>query len=42
MFIDGEHINCSFGESMDVLNPATGKVIERVPAATPEDISKSW
>ena len=41
MFIDGEHMVSSSGEWMDVLNPATGKVIERVPAASLDDVHRA-
>jgi acyl-CoA reductase-like NAD-dependent aldehyde dehydrogenase len=40
MFIDGEHIVSSSDEWMDVLNPATGRVIERVPAASVDSVHR--
>lgn len=39
MIIGGKKTNASDGKTIEVLNPATGKVIDTVPAATPEDIA---
>ncbi|MDR3311544.1 MAG: aldehyde dehydrogenase family protein [Spirochaetaceae bacterium] len=38
MIIDGKAVGASDGATIDVLNPATGKVIDTVPAATQTDI----
>ena len=38
MIIDGKKVESLSGETFDVINPATGKVIESVPKATAEDI----
>ena len=38
MFIGGEFVDSSSGETMDVLNPATGEVIAEVPRGTAEDV----
>jgi succinate-semialdehyde dehydrogenase/glutarate-semialdehyde dehydrogenase len=38
MIIDGKAVGASNGATIDVLNPATGKVIDTVPAATEDDI----
>ncbi|MDR3259677.1 MAG: aldehyde dehydrogenase family protein [Fusobacteriaceae bacterium] len=38
MIIDGKAVGASNGTTIDVLNPATGKVIDTVPAATEDDI----
>lgn len=38
MFIDGKAVEASDGKTLDVLNPATGKVIDSVPAASKADI----
>jgi 1-pyrroline dehydrogenase len=38
MFIGGEWVESSSGETMEVLNPATGEVIAEVPRATAEDV----
>ena len=38
MIIDGKKVDSLSGETFDVINPATGKVIESVPKATAEDI----
>lgn len=39
MIIDGKKVDSISGETFDVTNPATGKVIESVPKATAEDIA---
>ena len=41
MFIDGEFVDSSSGETMEVLNPATGEVIAKVPAATSADVDRA-
>ncbi len=38
MFIDGESRDASDGATIDVVNPATGEVVDTVPAATEADI----
>ncbi|MDQ3086719.1 MAG: aldehyde dehydrogenase family protein, partial [Actinomycetota bacterium] len=40
-FIGGEWVESSSGETMEVLNPATGEVIAEVPAGTTEDVEKA-
>ena len=37
MFVDGEFVDALSGETMDVLNPATGEAIAEVPKAGEED-----
>jgi 1-pyrroline dehydrogenase len=39
--IGGEWIDSAGGETMEVLNPATGEVIAEVPAATAEDVDRA-
>ncbi len=41
MFINGKAADASDGKTLDVLNPATGKVIDTVPEATKEDLEKA-
>jgi succinate-semialdehyde dehydrogenase/glutarate-semialdehyde dehydrogenase len=41
LFIDGEWTEGKGGRSDDVLNPATGQVIGRVPVAEPEDVDRA-
>ncbi|MFN8222041.1 MAG: gamma-aminobutyraldehyde dehydrogenase [Gaiellales bacterium] len=41
MFIDGQFVDSSSGETMDVLNPATGEVIAEVPAGTADDVERA-
>ena len=40
-FIGGEWVESSSGETMEVLNPATGEVIAEVPSGTKEDVEKA-
>jgi malonate-semialdehyde dehydrogenase (acetylating)/methylmalonate-semialdehyde dehydrogenase len=40
-YINGEWVASTGSASIDVINPATGKVIEQVPAGTGEDIAKA-
>jgi len=40
-FIGGEWVESSSGETMDVLNPATGEVIAEVPRGTTEDVERA-
>lgn len=41
MYIDGEWVTSSSGEIREVINPATGKVIETVAEGTAEDVKKA-
>jgi succinate-semialdehyde dehydrogenase/glutarate-semialdehyde dehydrogenase len=41
MIIDGKKADSVSGETFDVLNPATGEVIESVPKGTPQDIKQA-
>lgn len=41
MFVNGTWVDASDGASSDVVNPATGKVIDTVPAATPQDVDNA-
>ena len=38
MIINGKKTDSSNGKTMNVINPATGKVIDTVPVATKEDV----
>ena len=40
-FIGGEWVDSAGGETMEVLNPATGDVIAEVPAATAADVDRA-
>ena len=40
-FIGGEWVEASSGETMEVLNPATGEVIAEVPRGTAEDVERA-
>jgi aminobutyraldehyde dehydrogenase len=40
-FIGGEWVDSAGGDTMDVLNPATGEVIAEVPNATAEDVDRA-
>jgi aminobutyraldehyde dehydrogenase len=40
-FIAGEFVDSSSGETMEVLNPATGEVIAEVPRGTAEDVDRA-
>jgi acyl-CoA reductase-like NAD-dependent aldehyde dehydrogenase len=40
-FIGGEFVDSSSGETMEVLNPATGEVIAEVPRGTAEDVDRA-
>ena len=42
MLIGGKRVLASDGGTIDVLNPATGQVITKVPAATAEDIETAY
>ena len=39
--VGGEWVDASGGETMEVLNPATGDVIAEVPSATAEDVGRA-
>lgn len=41
MFINGIPCDASDGATIDVINPATGAVVDTVPAATEEDVKKA-
>jgi len=41
MLIGGKEVNASNGAVMDNINPATGKVIDTVPCASPEDVEQT-
>jgi succinate-semialdehyde dehydrogenase/glutarate-semialdehyde dehydrogenase len=41
MIIDGKEAGASDGKTIDVLNPATGKVIDSIPAATEADVKRA-
>ena len=40
-WVGGEWVDAAGGETMEVLNPATGEVIAEVPRASAEDVSRS-
>jgi betaine-aldehyde dehydrogenase len=40
-FIGGEWVDSASGETMEVLNPATGEVIAEVPSCTAEDVNRA-
>ena len=40
-FIAGEFVDASSGETMEVLNPASGEVIAEVPRGTAEDVERA-
>jgi aminobutyraldehyde dehydrogenase len=41
MFVDGEFVDSLSGQTMEVLNPATGEVIAEVPSAGIEDVDRA-
>jgi 1-pyrroline dehydrogenase len=41
MFIGGEFVDSSSGETMEVLNPSTGEVIAQVPRGTADDVQRA-
>jgi len=41
MFIGGEFVDSSSGETMEVLNPSTGEVIAEVPRGTSADVERA-
>ena len=41
MIINGEHVDASDKKVIDVVNPATGEIIDTVPAATADDVQRA-
>ncbi|HKY23509.1 MAG TPA: aldehyde dehydrogenase family protein, partial [Gaiella sp.] len=41
MFVGGEFVDALSGETMEVLNPATGEVIAEVPRSSEEDVDRA-
>ena len=41
MFIGGEWVDATNGETQPILNPATGEVIAEVPKATADDVNRA-
>lgn len=41
MFINGKAVDSSDGQTIEVTNPATGAVLDTVPAATAEDVAQA-
>jgi len=41
MLIDGQKVDAASGRTLEVRNPATGKVIDTVPQAGPEDVHRA-
>ena len=41
MLIGGKYVDASDGAKIDVINPATGKVVDTVPSGTLEDLDKA-
>src|SRR5438270_13531703 len=41
MIIEGQHVEAATGETYEVRNPATGEVVEKVPAGGPEDVDRA-
>ena len=41
MYIDGEWVEASSGERLDVINPATEETIDSIPVATPADLDRA-
>ncbi|MGP8132724.1 MAG: aldehyde dehydrogenase family protein, partial [Halobacteriota archaeon] len=39
MLIDGEWVPAATGHSISVYNPATGEVVDEIPAASAEDVA---
>ena len=40
-FVGGEWVDSASGETMDVINPATGEVIAAVPRCSAEDVDRA-
>jgi len=41
MLVGHSFVDASDGGTIDIINPATGKVIDTVPAATKEDVARA-
>ena len=41
MIIEGKHAEAASGETYEVRNPATGEVVEKVPAGGAEDVDRA-
>ncbi|MGM0896573.1 MAG: aldehyde dehydrogenase [Bacillota bacterium] len=41
MYVNGEYIKSTGDEWIDIINPATEKVISKIPKGTPEDVDKA-
>lgn len=41
MLIGGKAADAADGKTIDVINPATGKLVDTIPAATAEDVAKA-
>src|SRR5687767_3623396 len=41
MYVDGEWVNAGSGRSFDVMNPATGEAMARVPDAAAPDVDRA-
>ena len=41
MFVDGAFVDAASGETLEVLNPATGEVIAEVPKAVVDDVDRA-
>ena len=41
MLIGGKAVDASDGKTIDVINPANGKLVDTIPSATPEDVAKA-
>ena len=41
IFVGGEWVDAAAGETMEVLNPATGEVIAEVPSCSAEDVDRA-
>ena len=41
MLVGSSFVDASDGGTIDIINPATGKVIDTVPAATKEDVARA-
>src|SRR2546430_14567155 len=40
-FVGGEWVDSASGETMDVINPATGEVVASVPRCSAEDVDRA-
>ena len=41
MLIDGQWVDASNGECMNIYNPGTGEVLDKVPRATVQDVERA-